>query len=149
MSKKKIITLSILIVFQLSVIAVMFIKAGAIRSYAKKNDTIIRIRCTAFDPFHPLKGRYVQLSLDTDDIKAAEDRLSLKLSDIQKTANAYYLQEEYALIIDSMNRKDFNSLEPVLELYVGKKGAVIQKELYVHYKGAELPIEQYIKDYAL
>ena len=149
MSKKKIITLSILIVFQLSVIAVMFIKAGAIRSYAKKNDTIIRIRCTAFDPFHPLKGRYVQLSLDTDDSKAAEDRLSLKLSDIQKTANAYYLQEEYALIIDSMNRKDFNSLEPVLELYVGKKGAVIQKELYVHYKGAELPIEQYIKDYAL
>ena len=149
MSKKKIITLSILIVFQLSVIAVMFIKAGAIRSYAKKNDTIIRIRCTAYDPFHPLKGRYVQLSLDTDDIKAAEDRLSLKLSDIQKTANAYYLQEEYALIIDSMNRKDFNSLEPVLELYVGKKGAVIQKELYVHYKGAELPIEQYIKDYAL
>ena len=149
MSKKKIITLSILIVFQLSVIAVMFIKAGAIRSYAKKNDTIIRIRCTAFDPFHPLKGRYVQLSLDIDDIKAAEDRLNLKLSDIQKTANAYYLQEEYALIIDSMNRKDFNSLEPVLELYVGKKGAVIQKELYVHYKGAELPIEQYIKDYAL
>lgn len=149
MSKKKIITLSILIVFQLSVIAVMFIKAGAIRSYAKKNDTIIRIRCTAYDPFHPLKGRYVQLSLDTDDIKAAEDRLSLKLSDIQKTANAYYLQEEYALIIDSMKREDFNSLEPVLELYVGKKGAVIQKELYVHYKGAELPIEQYIKDYAL
>lgn len=149
MTKKKIITLSILIVFQLSVIAVMFIKAGAIRSYAKKNDTIIRIRCTAFDPFHPLKGRYVQLSLDTDDIKAAEDRLNLKLSQIQKTANAYYLQEEYALIIDSMNRKDFNSLEPVLELYVGKKGAVIQKELYVHYKGAELPIEQYIKDYAL
>lgn len=149
MSKKKIITLSILIVFQLSVIAVMFIKAGAIRSYAKKNDTIIRIRCTAYDPFHPLKGRYVQLSLDTDDIKAAEDRLNLKLSQIQKTANAYYLQEEYALIIDSMNRKDFNSLEPVLELYVGKKGAVIQKELYVHYKGAELPIEQYIKDYAL
>lgn len=149
MSKKKIVTLSILIVFQLSVIATMFIKAGAIRSYAKKNDTIIRIRCTAYDPFHPLKGRYVQLSLDTDDIKAAEDRLNLKLSQIQKTANAYYLQEEYALIIDSMNRKDFNSLEPVLELYVGKKGAVIQKELYVHYKGAELPVEEYIKDYTL
>lgn len=149
MPKKKIVTLSILIIFQLSVIAVMFIKAGAIRSYAKKNDTIIRIRCTAYDPFHPLKGRYVQLSLDTDDIKAAEDRLNLKLSQIQKTANAYYLQEEYALIIDSMNWKDFNSLEPVLELYVGKKGAVIQKELYVHYKGTELPIEQYIKDYAL
>lgn len=149
MPKKKIVTLSILIIFQLSVIATMFIKAGAIRSYAKKNATIIRIRCTAYDPFHPLKGRYVQLSLDTDDIKAAEDRLNLKLSQIQETANAYYLQEEYALIIDSMNRKDFNSLEPVLELYVGKDGAVIQKELYVHYKGAELPVEEYIKDYTL
>ena len=149
MSKKKIITLSILIVFQLSVIAVMFIKAGTIRSYAKKNDTIIRIRCTAFDPFHPLKGRYVQLTLDSDDIKAAEESLGLKLSDIRKTANAYYLQEEYALIIDSMKQNDFNALEPMLELYVGKDGSVIQKELYIHYNGAELPIEQYIKDYAL
>ncbi len=149
MPKKKIVTLSILIIFQLLVIATMFIKAGAIRSYAKKNDTIIRIRCTAYDPFHPIKGRYVQLSLDTDDIKAAEDRLNLKLSQIQKTANAYYLQEEYALIIDSMKREDFNSLEPVLELYVGKDGTVIQKELYVHYKGVELPVEKYIKDYAL
>ena len=149
MTKKKIITLSILIVFQLSVIASMFIKAGAIRNYAKKNDTIIRIRCTAYDPFHPLKGRYVQLTLDFDDIQAAEEKLGLKLSDIRKTANAYYLQEEYALIIDSMKQNDFNTLEPVLELYVGKNGSVIQKELYVHYNGAELPVEQYIKDYAL
>ena len=149
MTKKKIITLSILIVFQLSVIASMFIKAGAIRNYAKKNDTIIRVRCTAYDPFHPLKGRYVQLTLDSDDIKAAEETLGLKLSDIWKTANAYYLQEEYALIIDSMKQNDFNTLEPVLELYVGKNGSVIQKELYVHYNGAELPVEQYIKDYAL
>lgn len=149
MTKKKIITLSILIVFQLSVIASMFIKAGAIRNYAKKNDTIIRVRCTAYDPFHPLKGRYVQLTLDSDDIKAAEESLGLKLFDIRKTANAYYLQEEYALIIDSMKQNDFNALEPVLELYVGKNGSVIQKELYVHYNGAELPVEQYIKDYAL
>lgn len=149
MTKKKIITLSILIVFQLSVIASMFIKASAIRNYAKKNNTIIRVRCTAYDPFHPLKGRYVQLTLDSDDIKAAEESLGLKLSDIWKTANAYYLQEEYALIIDSMKQNDFNTLEPVLELYVGKNGSVIQKELYVHYNGAELPVEQYIKDYAL
>ena len=149
MTKKKIVTLSILILFQLSVIAAMFIKAAAVRSYAKKNDTIIRIHCAAYDPFHPLKGRYVNLNLVYEDIKAAEEKLGIKLPDIQKTANAYYLQEEYALIIDSMNWKDFNALEPVLELYVGKDGSVMQKELYVHYKGAELPIEDYIKDYAL
>lgn len=149
MPKKKIITLSILIVFQLSVIAVMFIKAGAIKNYARKNDTIIRVRCTAYDPFHPLKGRYVQLTLNSEDIQSAQDKLGCDLSDIRKTANAYYLQEEYALIVDSMNWKDFNSFEPLLELYVGKNGAVIQKALYVHLKGQELPIEQYIKDYKM
>ena len=149
MPKKKIITLSVLIVFQLSVIAVMFIKAGVIKNYARKNDTIIRVRCTAYDPFHPLKGRYVQLTLNSEDIQSAQDKLGCDLSDIRKTANAYYLQEEYALIVDSMNWKDFNSLEPILELYVGKNGAVIQKALYVHLKGQKLPIEQYIKDYKM
>lgn len=149
MPKKKIITLSILIVFQISVIAAMFIKASAIKNYARKNDTIIRVRCTAYDPFHPLKGRYVQLTLDDDDINAAQSSLGFELSDIRKTANAYYLQEEYALIIDSMNWKDFNSLAPVLELYVGKTGNVIQKALYIHHNGQELPIEQYIRDYKL
>ncbi len=149
MHRKKIITLSILIVFQISVIAAMFIKAGAIKNYARKNDSIIRVHCTAYDPFHPLKGRYVQLSLNSDDIKSAQDRLGCDLSNIWKTANAYYLQEEYALIVDSMSWKDFNSLDPVLELYVGKSGAVIQKALYIHHNGQELPIEEYIRDYKL
>ena len=149
MHRKKIITLSILIVFQISVIAAMFIKAGAIKNYARKNDTIIRVRCTAYDPFHPLKGRYVQLTLDSDDIQSAQAKLGFDFSDIRKTANAYYLQEEYALIIDSMNWKDFNSLDPVLELYVGKSGAVIQKALYVHNNGQELPIEEYIREYKM
>ena len=149
MNRKKFITVLILIVFQLSVIAAMFIKAGTIRNYAIKNDTIIRVRCTAFDPFHPLKGRYIQLSLDSDDIIEAENKTGFKLWNIRKTADAYYVQEEYALIVDSMKNSDFNALEPVLELYVGKNGSVIQKGLYVHYNGTELPIEQYIKDYAL
>ena len=149
MHRKKLITLSILIVFQLSVIAAMFIKAGAIKNYARKNDTIIRVRCTAYDPFHPLKGHYVQLTLNSEDIQSAQDKIGCDLSDIRKTANAYYLQEEYALIIDSMNWKDFNSLDPVLELYVGKSGAVIQKALYVHNNNQELPIEEYIREYKM
>ena len=149
MNRKKIISLCILIIFQISVIAMLFIKAGTIKSYAKKNDTVIRIRCTAYDPFHPLKGRYVQLHLNYEDIQAAESKTGFDLSHIQKNADAYYLQEEYALIVDSMSNNNFNELEPVLEVYVGKNGAVIQKELYVHYKGNELPIEQYIKDYKM
>ena len=149
MNKKKIITLSSVIVFQLSVIAGMFMKAAAIRNYARKNDTIIRVRCSAWDPFHPLKGRYVRLNLNEEDIAQAEKKTGFKLSDIKKNADAYYLQEEYALIVDSMNNSDFNALEPVLELYVGKKGAFIQKGLYVHHNGTELPIEEYIKDYTL
>ncbi len=149
MYRKKIISLCILIIFQILVIAMLFIKAGTIKSYAKKNDTVIRIRCTAHDPFHPLKGRYVQLHLNYEDIQAAENKTGFDLSHIQKNADAYYLQEEYALIVDSMSNNNFNELEPVLEVYVGKNGAVIQKELYVHYKGNELPIEQYIKDYKM
>ena len=149
MNRKKIISLCILIIFQISVIAMLFIKAGTIKSYAKKNDTVIRIRCTAYDPFHLLKGRYVQLHLNYEDIQAAENKTGFDLSNIQKNADAYYLQEEYALIVDSMSNNNFNELEPVLEVYVGKNGAVIQKELYVHYKGNELPIEQYIKDYKM
>ena len=149
MTRNKIITLSILIAFQLSVIAMMFIKAASIKNYAINHSTIIRIHCTAYDPFHPLKGRYVQLTLNENEIKGAEKLLEVKLNNIQKTANAYYLQEEYALIIDSINWQDFNALDAVLELYVGKDGSVIQKGLYVHHNGIELPIEKYIRDYTL
>ncbi|MCR4580551.1 MAG: hypothetical protein K5681_09430 [Treponema sp.] len=149
MTKKNLITFSILILFQLTVLAAMFIKAAAVKNYAIKNNTIIRIHCTAYDPFHPLKGRYVQLNLNKEDIEQAERKTGFDLSDIGKTADAYYLQEEYALIVDSMNNGNFNVLEPVLELYVGKDGSVIQKALYLHHKGEELPIEQYIKNYKL
>ena len=47
-----------------------------------------------------------------------------------------------------MGRKNFNDLEPELEIYVGRDGTIVQKELYVHFNGAELPVEQYIKNYA-
>lgn len=149
MNKKKLTILSILITLQIFVIASMFIKAAIVKNYAEKNQTIIRIRCSAYDPFDALKGRYVQLSLNSEDISEAENKTGFNLKHIRKTADAYYLQEDYALTIDAMKQSDFNALEPVLELYVGKDGTVIQKELYVHYKGTELPIEDYIKNYAL
>ena len=149
MNRKKIIALIALIVFQLSAVTALFIKTASIKNYATKNNTIVRIRCTAYDPFHPLKGRYAHLTLDNDDIKNAEIQMGINLKKVQQTAGDYYLQEEYALTLDAMSRNDFNALNPVLELYVGKNGTVVQKALYVTFNGKELPIEQYIKDYAL
>lgn len=148
MIKKVIISISLLIVFQLAVISAMFIKPAAVKHYAEKNNTIFRIRCTAYDPFNSLKGRYAQLNLNKDDIEKIEAHLDYKLKNVYKAANEYYLQEEYALTLDAMGRKNFNDLEPELEIYVGRDGTIVQKELYVHFNGAELPVEQYIKNYA-
>ncbi len=149
MNRKRIIIFAVLIAFQISAVAFLFIKTASIKNYATKNNTIVHIRCTAYDPFHPLKGRYAHLTLNKDDIKACEEQTGIELKNVQKVAGDYYLQEEYALTIDAMEREDFNTLNPVLELYVGKNGTVVQKALYVTFNGKELPIEQYIKDYAL
>ena len=146
-SKKQItlILLGCIIIFQIAVVSTMFIKTALIKRYAKTHDSIVRISCVASDPFHPLKGRYAQLQLNWDDLSAAEAKLGLKLKNVYDTVNQYYLQEEYAQTIDAMSNRDFNALEPVLEIYVGKDGTAVQKELYVHVNGIELPIEDYIK----
>lgn len=146
MNKKKLILLPLLILLQLSVVCAMFIKTAAIKKYAVENNTVARIRCTAYDPFHPLKGRYAQLSLNYDDINAIEERLGCSLKNVLDTIDEYYLQEEYALTIDAMSNNDFNFLEPMLEIYVGKDGTAVQKELYVHVDGREMPIEEYIRN---
>lgn len=146
MNKKKLILIFALIVLQLSVISTMFIKSAYIKKYAIKNNTIFRLRCTAYDPFHPLKGRYAQLNLEWDDIKEIENRLGYRLKNVYDTINKYYLQEEYALSIEALSNNDFNALEPVLEIYVGKDGTCVQKELYVHVDGTELTVEDYIRN---
>ncbi|MBR7064860.1 MAG: hypothetical protein IKI31_06930 [Treponema sp.] len=146
MNKKKLILLFALIVLQLSVMSTMFIKSAYIKNYAIKNNTIFRLRCTAYDPFHPLKGRYAQLNLEWDDIKEIENRLGYSLKNVYDTINKYYLQEEYALSIEALSNNDFNALEPVLEIYVGKDGTCVQKELYVHVDGTELTVEDYIRN---
>ena len=148
MNKKKIILLSLIILLQISVISAMFIKTAAIKRYALKNNTVVRIRCYAYDPFHPLKGRYAQLRLNWDDINEIEEKLGYKIKNASDTIDEYYLQEEYALTIDAMSNSDFNLLEPTLEIYVGKDGTAVQKELYVHVDGKEIPIEEYIKNKA-
>jgi len=131
---------------QAAVIAWMFIHAYNIKAYALAHHTIIRISCTAYDPYDPFKGRYVQLTLSNDDLESAGRTLGLNLHALSTTACAYYMQENYARAVDRINWKDFNALEPVLELYVDDKGNAIQKSLLVHADGQELPIERYIKN---
>lgn len=134
------------VVLQLSVIAAMFIKAEAIKNEAVKNNSIIRLSCTAYDPFDPFKGRYVRLSINREELDAAVARLGLDLSRLAKTSCDYYMQENYAREVDKINWQDFNGLNPVLELYVDKKGRAIQKALLVHNGSQEIPIEEYIRE---
>jgi len=133
------------VVLQLSVIAAMFIRADAIKNDAVKNNSIIRLSCTAYDPFDPFKGRYVRLSINRKELEAAGERFGLDLSSLAETSCDYYMQENYAREVDKINWQDFNGLNPVLELYVDKKGRAIQKALLVSSGSQEIPIEEYIR----
>ncbi|MBO7136394.1 MAG: hypothetical protein J6V73_07195 [Spirochaetaceae bacterium] len=137
--------LALVLVLQISVIAAMFVRAAAIRNEAVQNNSIIRLSCTAYDPFDPFKGRYVRLSINRDELEAAGRRLGLDLSGLAKTSCDYYMQENYAREVDKINWQDFNNLKPVLELYVDKKGRAIQKALLVFDGTKEIPIEEYIR----
>ena len=137
--------LALVLVLQISVIAAMFVRAAAIRNEAVQNNSIIRLSCTAYDPFDPFKGRYVRLSINRNELDAAGRRLGLDLSGLAKTSCDYYMQENYAREVDKINWQDFNNLKPVLELYVDKKGRAIQKALLVFDDAKEIPIEEYIR----
>ena len=57
----------------------------------------------------------------------------------------YYMQENYARLVDRIQWNDFNALEPVLSLYVGKDGRCVQKGLSVLDEGERIPIEEYCR----
>lgn len=57
----------------------------------------------------------------------------------------YYMQENYARYVDRIQGNDFNALEPVLSLYVGKNGRCVQKGLTVLDNGERIPIEEYCR----
>ena len=143
---QKKILLVFLILFQIAIVASMFVRASLIKREAVKNGTIVRLSCTAYDPFDPFKGRYVKLSVSEEDLKSEGEKLGLDLSKLSKTCSDYYMQEDYADFVDKMHWKDFNDLKPILELYVDKKGSAIQKSLLVHENEEEIPIEKYISE---
>ena len=59
--------------------------------------------------------------------------------------NEYYMQENYARLVDRIQWDNFNALEPVLSLYVGKDGRCVQKGLTVLDAGERIPIEEYCR----
>lgn len=59
--------------------------------------------------------------------------------------NEYYMQENYARLVDRIQWNDFNALEPVLSLYVGKDGRCVQKDLTVLDAGERIAIEEYCR----
>ena len=138
--------LGLAVALQLAVVAFMFVRAHHTKAYAIEHQTVVRLSCTAYDPYDPFKGRYVQLTINEDDLRTEGERLGLDLSALSKTARDYYMQENYARAVDDISWNDFNDLKPVLELYVDGKGNAIQKALLVHDGGQEIPIEAYIKE---
>ena len=63
----------------------------------------------------------------------------------------YFLNEELSFYADKITSLEFNSLNPLLELYYDGKGAVIQKALsfYLNDEKKRITIEDYIKNYKM
>ncbi|MBO7613742.1 MAG: GDYXXLXY domain-containing protein [Treponema sp.] len=57
----------------------------------------------------------------------------------------YYMQENYAQYVDTIEWEDFNALKPILSLYVDKKGQCIQKGLTVLNGTDRISIEEYCR----
>ncbi len=144
-SLQKKLILALVVLFQILVVVSMFARARAIKNEAEKNGRIIRISCTAYDPFDPFKGRYVRLTLSQDDLKSEGERLGLDLQKLSKNCSDYYMQEDFADFIDKIGSVNFDELKPLLEVYVDKKGRAIQKALFVHENEEEIPIEKFIE----
>lgn len=124
-------TVTAVFLFQIFVLVSLVTFSQRIKSQAIKDGNIVRLSCHVYDPYHPFKGRYVQLVIDDSSSPYAE------------THNQYYLQESYADIVD--NSTLINNMDLQLELYVDKKGRAVQKALTLMYEGERIDIEEYCK----
>lgn len=115
---KKIIFTIAAIVFQITVLTYFTKYSLMIKKSAEQNGKIVSLKCQAYDPYDPFKGRYLRVRITEENpyIKDTTD---------------YYLQENYADIVDRMSNRDFDSLDPELELYVDEKGRFVQKGMTV------------------
>lgn len=124
-------TVTAVFLFQIFVLVSLVTFSQRIKSQAIKDGNIVRLSCHVYDPYHPFKGRYVQLVIEDSSSPYAE------------THNQYYLQESYADIVD--NSTLINNMDLQLELYVDKKGRAVQKALTLMYEGERIDIEEYCK----
>lgn len=131
--KTKTVIFAVAVIFQLAVLSAIVTRSVRIKDYAQKHGTIMVFKCSAYDPYHPFKGRYVKLTI-----------LDKTYPDAKKY-DEYYLQESYADIVDAINWRDFNDMDPELELYVDDKGRAVQKTLTVLIDGNRMSIEDYCR----
>ena len=101
----------------------------------KDVDGIFRI--SAISSTMPEDGRvFIQASLNY----SYKNESGETACELDFNFDEYYMQENHALHLDSLQTEDFNALNPRLELYVDKNGRCIQKELYL----AGLPLADYM-----
>ncbi len=124
-------TVTAVFLFQIFVLVSLVTFSQRIKSQAIKDGNIVTLSCHVYDPYHPFKGRYVQLVIEDSSSPYAE------------THNQYYLQESYADIVD--NSTLINNMDLQLELYVDKKGRAVQKALTLMFEGERIDIEEYCK----
>lgn len=134
MKTKNKIALILAVVFQIAVLTGYVSYSFRIMDSAKNDGKILTLSCTAYDPYNPLRGRYLRVSIQES------NELALTQAD-------YYLQENLANKVDSIRTSDFNSLKPELELYVDSKGRYVQKGMTVLESGdgARISIEEYLQ----
>lgn len=113
------------------------------------------VNITGFRKRLPDDGRiYIKTAIvywqtpDDDKERRGGTKSGMLLPSMRFNFTDYYMQEDFAAFIDSLSAKDFNDLKPVIELYVAKNGACLQKSLTVFKtpSGSErITIEEYCK----
>lgn len=77
------------IVFQFIVLVFLIIKPVLIQSDAEKNNRILRLECSLYDPYDVMKGRYVELSIKENSLKIED----LDSEDFERRAVVYAIFE--------------------------------------------------------
>lgn len=88
---------------------------------------------------------YIEAELRWYDYDYSEGEKAVQSVRLDYSFDEYYMQENYARLVDRIQWSDFNALEPVLSLYVGEDGRCVQKSLTVLDAGERIAIEEYCR----
>ncbi|MCR5762717.1 MAG: GDYXXLXY domain-containing protein [Treponema sp.] len=83
--------ITIAVTVQLAVIISLLTYTVRVRNYAEKNGRIISLECKAYDPFNPLKGRYVRLTFAENQVSVSnlDDKSRQELKDLSGQKRVY------------------------------------------------------------